>query len=226
MKKIFTLILALFLLINLSSVQAQTHFSFGARAGLNISNLSFDPDIPSQITKSSRTGFKFGAMAEIAFIPMLAVQIEPMYTTGGCELSGPLFVNGFTLVNGKATYKVSVLEIPILLKFKIPVAGSIMPYAFVGPNVAFVMSSKELDEPTGFNSSETDQKDNTASTLFSLDFGGGVGFKVTPLTVVMLDVRYSLGLSNMLNDKGKQSSGQTSVKTSGFQVVAGVMFGL
>jgi len=45
-----------------------------------------------------------------------------------------------------------------------------------------------------------------------------------PFTTLMLDVRYSLGLSNLLNDKG--GAANSSIKTTGFQIVAGVMFRL
>jgi len=226
MKKTLLPILSILLILSFSNINAQPHFAFGVRAGLNFSNLSFDPDIPSQITKSSRTGFMFGALAEIGFTPMLAIQVEPMYATGGAQISGPLFVNGFTPVNGKETFKISMLEIPILLKFKIPISGSVKPYVFAGPNIAFVTSSKELDEPNGFASNEIDLKDFVTSTNFSIDFGAGAGFNLTPLTVIMLDVRYSLGLSNALTDKGKLNVGFNSVKSTGFQIIAGVMFGL
>jgi len=227
MKKTLLLILSVLLIVTFTNTQAQTKISFGGRAGLSFSNLSFDPDIPSNVTKSSRTGFKFGALAEIGFIPMLAVQIEPMYATGGAQLSGPLYSNGFNSVSGNITYKLSYLEIPILLKVKIPIEKSnIIPYAFLGPNIAFVLSSKELDEPNGYASNEINLKDQTSSINFALDFGAGAGFSVNKQTTIMLDVRYSLGLANLLTDKGKQASGYNSVKTTGFQIVAGVMFGL
>lgn len=217
MKKIFVLILAATLIVASGNLQAQTHVSVGARAGLNIANFSFDPDVASGVTKSSRMGFKFGGALEIGFAPMFALQVEPMFLTGGTELSGQ---------GGKLTFKTSSIEIPILFKVKIPVAGSVTPYAFVGPNLSFVLSNKSLLE-SGGQSQETDWKDQTTSTNFSLDFGAGAGLKVAPLTTIILDVRYSLGLANMLNDKGKQLYGNDqSIKTTGFQIVAGVLFGL
>ncbi|MCL4548517.1 MAG: PorT family protein [Bacteroidetes bacterium] len=217
MKKIFVLILAAMLIVASSNIQAQTQVSFGARAGLNIANFSFDPDVATGVTKSSRTGFKFGGALEVGFAPMFALQVEPMFSTGGSELSGQ---------GGKLTFKTSSIEIPILFKVKIPVAGSVTPYAFVGPNLGFVLSSKSLLEAGG-QSQETDMKDQTSSVNFALDFGAGAGFKVAPLTTILFDVRYSLGLTNMLNDKGKQSFGNDqSIKTTGFQIIAGVMFGL
>lgn len=221
MKKILLPILSILLILTFSNINAQTHISFGVRAGLNIASLSFDPDLAGGINKSSRTGFKFGGALEVGFAPMFALQIEPMYSQGGCVLDNVPF--GFT--NGKVTFKVSYIEIPILFKVKIPVKGSVTPYAFVGPNLGLVLSANQLAEGGG-QSQETDIKDQTTSMVFALDFGAGAGIKVTPLTTVILDVRYSLGLSSVLNDKGKQVSGFNSIKSNGFQIVAGVMFGL
>ena len=221
MKKVVLPIISLLLILTFGNINAQTNISIGARAGLNIASLSFDPDIAGGINKSSRTGFKFGGALEIGFAPMFALQIEPMYSQGGCVLDNVSF--GFT--NGKVTFKVSYIEIPILFKVKIPVQGSVTPYAFVGPNLGLVLSANQLSEGGG-QSQETDIKDQTTSMVFALDFGAGAGIKVAPLTTVIIDVRYSLGLSSVLNDKGKQVSGFNSVKSNGFQIVAGVMFGL
>ena len=228
MKKIFTVLFALLLLTSLSNVNAQTTFSLGVRGGTNFGNLSFSPDIPSQDSKSSRTGFLFGAAAEIGFIPMLALEVQPTFITGGAQLSGPLYTNGFQTINGNITYKESSLAIPILIEVKIPIKGQpITPYAFLGPNVYFVMSSKELDEPNGYPSSESDQSDLITSVGFALDFGAGAAYKVSPQVSLTLDFRYSLGLTNMLNDKGKQTIGNDqSIKSTGFQVAVGAMYGL
>jgi len=206
------------LIVASNNIQAQTTISVGARAGLNIANLSFSPDIATGgLTKSSRTGFKFGGALEVGFAPIFALQAEPAFITGGSEISGP---------GGKITFKMSYIEIPILFKVRIPVPGAVTPYAFVGPNLGFVLSSKSLLEAGG-QSQETDWKDETSSVNFGLDFGAGAGFKVAPLTTILLDVRYSLGLTNMLNDKGKQSyGGDQSIKSTGFQILAGVLFGL
>lgn len=217
MKKLFVLLLVASLVIASSNMRAQTNISIGAKAGLNMANATFDPDLPGSVTKSSRTGFQFGGALAVGFAPMFALQVEPMFQSGGSEISGP---------GGKITFKTSFIEVPILFKVNIPVPGSVTPYAFVGPNIAFVMSSKQLAEITGFASNETDIKDQTSSINFSLDIGAGAGFKVAPLTTVTLDVRYSLGLANLLNDQGKQSTGYNSIKSTGFQILAGVMFGL
>ena len=149
---------------------------------------------------------------------MFALQIEPMYVQKGGSISA----------GGEETnIKLAYLEIPILLKLKIPTPGSITPYVFAGPNIGIALSASA---ETG--NQDTDIKDEITSTDFALDFGAGVGFKVAPLIVLVLDARYSLGLSDIFNDTGKQDFEQGTgiagqkIKTTGIQIVAGIMFDL
>ncbi len=229
MKKITVTVFAALFLLTFSSIQAQTTMSFGGNGGLNISNATFNPDLPTNQSKSSRTGFRIGGVAEFSFIPMLALQVEPTFLTGGTQVSGPLFYDANTgqIVNGNITYKTTYFQLPILLKFKVPVAGPVSPYVLAGPNLGFIMSAKELDEPSGgYQSSESDFKDQLKTLDFALNFGAGVGFSVVPGTTITVDFRYSLGLSDISSDKGKQQNGGRSIKTTGFQILAGVLFGI
>lgn len=211
MKK--TLLQALIAILFFSTITfAQLPFKLGVRAGLNIADLSWDPELPAGVEKSSRTGFKFGALAELGFIPMFAIQVEPMYVQKGGD---------FTQFGQEIKNNLTYLEIPILLKLKIPIPGPINPYVFAGPNIGFLLSASS--EAGG---QSTDIKDEISSTDFALDMGAGVGFKVAPLVVLILDARYSLGLSDILNDSGKQEIGNYKIKTTGIQIVAGIMFDL
>ena len=212
MKKVlFTVILAAVILL-CSDSYAQFKFRIGPRVGVNIANLSFDPDFQEGIDKSSRLGFKFGALAELGFAPMFAVQIEPMYVMKGAKLEAQ---------GAKRNINLSFIEIPILFKVKF-VAGSVTPYVFAGPDIGLLLSSNYEDEFNG-QTEETDIKDITSSIDFAIDLGAGVGFAVGPGAVIMFDVRYALGLSN-LNDDPNDT--QTTIKSSGIQIVVGAAFTL
>lgn len=208
MKKIIAVTIYLIILFCFQQINAQT-FSLGARAGLSLANLSFDPDLPSYVEKSGRTTVKLGVLAEVGFANMFALQVEPMYGQGGAKLSAG---------GQEETDKVSYFEIPILFKVKIPVSGPVTPYAFAGPNLAFVTSAKS---ETG--GQEYDIKDQVTSTNFGLDFGVGAGFKVAPLVSIILDVRYSLGLTNLLKE---QQGTDQKIKSTGIGILTGVTVGL
>jgi opacity protein-like surface antigen len=217
-----TLLILLFLS---STAFGQIPFKLGVRAGLDIGNLSFDPDITG-LDKSSRMGFKFGAMAELGFVPMFAIQIEPMYAQKGAVIEGN-FNTDLGVIHGKVTFKAAELEIPILLKLRIPTPGAITPYVFAGPNIAFILSSSQEVEAQGQNQ-DNDTKDQTSSTNFALDLGAGVELKIAPLTLLLLDARYSLGLSDLSKESPQDqlNGGHQSIKTRDIQILVGIMFGL
>ena len=216
MKRIFfPLFFILFFLS--STVFAQIPFKLGIKGGLNIANLSFDPALPSGSDNTTRTGLIAGAMVEFNLVPMFAIQAEPAYIQKGSKITASSTSNEVNL-------KLAYLEIPVVLKLNIPSPGNIKPYVFAGPNIGFRLSANS-ETPAG----EVDIKDETQSIDFALDFGAGAGFKIAPLVDLVIDARYSLGLSDILSDTGKQEFENTSgqkIKTTGIQITAGIMFGL
>lgn len=207
------------------AILAQPNIGIGAKAGINIANASYNPDLPAGFTKSSRTGFMFGGVVEIGLAGPLYIQAEPLYVQKGSVVEGTIGVDPFTLqpVTGKSTTKVGVFEIPILLKAKFP-AGPLKPYVFAGPSIGFLLAATETEEAQG-QSTDVDIKDQLSSTDIGLLFGAGAEFKVAPLVALTLDARYSLGLT----DLSKTVPGEVahrSIKTTGIQILVGVLFHL
>ena len=214
----------------LNSARAQVPISVGGKLGINFSTISYDPDLPSAISKSGGTGFAFGGVVEMGVGGPAYIQVEPMYISKGSSVEGPIFVTqGGQQVNGKTTNSLSFFEIPILFKAKFP-AGPVKPYGLFGPVIGFTLSAKSKDEPQGFPSEETDVKDKTSSTYFGLAFGGGAEFKVAPMISLTGDIRYVLGLNDLSKDQpaqqGQQQQAHQSVKASGFQFFVGALFHL
>ncbi|HTY01111.1 MAG TPA: porin family protein [Bacteroidota bacterium] len=200
---------------------AQMKFGVGMRVGMNFGTLSFNPDIyqvGTNISKTGRTGFMIGAMSELEFAKMFAVEFSPTYVMKG---GGYQDTQGGTDIG-----KYNELELPILFKVKF-LQGMIRPYAFVGPNIGLVMSATEALTPAGGQEQDTDVKSNTSSIDFALDFGGGAELMVMKNLGILMDVRYSLGLSN-INSATQQQPNETipTVHASGFQIMVGSMFHL
>jgi opacity protein-like surface antigen len=197
---------------------AQMEFGVGPVVGLNFGTVSFNPEnqYGGGVTQGGRTGIMFGAQAELGFAKMFYVVLQPTYVGKGYSLTAP---------QGTATIALNELEFPVLFKVKF-MKGVIRPYAFVGPNIAFVLSNTESFSVTGQTIPDIDLKPQTSSTDFALEFGGGAEYNVMPKMGITLDVRYSLGLGNLANPPavpGQPANTQT-VKASGFQILAGVMF--
>ena len=193
---------------------AQTEFGVGPIVGINFSSTSISPDpvYPAGYTKGGRTMIMFGAQAEVGFAKMFYIVLQPTYEGKGYQISGPA---------GSSTIAVNELDLPLLFKVKF-LQGVIRPYAFAGPDLGFVLTATRSYSITGLNRPDEDLKSNTASTDFAIDFGGGAEYNVMPKMGITLDVRYSLGLSNMANPPAGAAS-QTD-KGAGFQILAGVMF--
>jgi opacity protein-like surface antigen len=215
MKKLGLMIVLFVAVLTVSTAVAQITFAVGPKAGINFSSISYDPDLtlPAGVTKSGQTGIMFGAAAEIGFANMFAVQLEPTYNQKGDK-----FEQGSAKITDTGTF----LEIPILFKAKF-LQGSVKPYAFAGPSIGFVLTSKTKTEGVGAGyDGEVDTKSTTSSTDFAIAFGGGVQYLVAPKIGITGDVRYSLGLSNL----NKTAGSTQTVKTRGFQILFGALFHL
>ncbi|RPI73370.1 MAG: PorT family protein [Ignavibacteriales bacterium] len=211
------------LIIMSSSTLAQ--FSIGPRFGINLASVSNDPDYGSGVEQSSMLGFIFGASVELGIAGPFYIEVQPLYIQKGEDLKAQVAWNTQqgqqqldTDVSDRATY----LEFPVLFKIKIP-AGPIKPYGFVGPNIGINLSGTRT-----FKSSagEEEQDLNASSIDFALDFGAGVSFGVMPMMSLTFDVRYSLGLSNVLDVETPQGGTAPSANTRGIQLMIGAMFGL
>ncbi len=219
------LFVVLLLVGAVTAAYSQVTMSFGPKLGLAIANESYNPDLQSSIDKSSRTGFTGGAAFEMMFsgIP-LGIEADLFYTMGGTVLEGPVFANELGgPVTGTLTEKLTFIEIPVLLKGKFPTGTPVSPYVYAGPSLGFLAAAKDLQEPTGYLSDEVDGSSDYTSTDFSLVFGAGADFKIESKVAVTFDIRYGLGLTDMVKNPLPD---QSTLKTNGLSFLIGCMFQL
>jgi hypothetical protein len=123
---------------------------------------------------------------------MFAVQPEIYYSMKGAKLK-----DQYNDLNLKLTY----VEIPILLQFIVPLKGTpVKPLLFVGPAMGLNLTAKNERTNNG-QATEEDFKDLIKSTDLGLVFGGGISLPLGK-NQLGIDVRYSLGLSNIGKDTG------------------------
>lgn len=223
--KRFAVVVAV-LLVAVASTRAQIQFGIGLKTGLNLSTVSADPDPYAGLSavgisskKSGGTSFSVGAAAEVGFAKMFAIAIEPGYTQKSAK---------WELTQGQATASdertVGYLQVPILFRVKF-IEGPVRPYAFVGPNLGLVLSSKQKVQGfANIQDGEYDAKSTTSSLDFGLEFGSGAEFKVAKQISLTGDVRYNLGLSNLDNSPAQQGGQALSVKSRSFVILLGVLF--
>jgi len=203
MSVFFVLLLALCIVLPAS---AQVHL--GVLGGLNLANLSVDPD--EGVDFSSRTAFGFGGVLDYGLGEYIALHLEPMYLQKGTEAKE----EGVDI-----EVKLAYLEVPLMLKYAFGTSGT-KPYVIAGPTIGFNLSAKVKGSEGGV-SAEIDVKDDIKSIDFGLAFGGGVSLPMGNNTI-FVEGRYSLGLSDINDD----SSDDTEIKTKGIQIMAGITFPL
>ncbi len=223
------------LLSAFSTVDAQVKFGFGPRIGFNLGGMSFDPDqsanIPS-VSKTGRFGMMFGGVGEVEFGGMFAGELGIIYVMKG----GGYSQSGQAAATVTLDEKFSELCFPILFKVKF-LRGPFHPYGFVGPNLGIILSATEtLTNAQGTKDTDLKNLPNVGSVIsgmdFSLDFGGGAEYMLSKNMGVQVDMRYSLGLSNIWNEPAQQQQQQqqqqpaqtTTWHTHGFQIMLGTMF--
>lgn len=201
MKKITMSLLAIFAFSGAALAQTPD-IKIGAKAGLNISNISDLDD------SKSKTGFHVGAVAEIFITEKFSVQPEIIYSTQGAKQEETVYFMGVS-AKFKATTKLDYLNIPIMAKYYIIDGLNVQ----AGPQVGFNVKSEAKMEANG-ESETMDMKSDTKKVDFGLNLG--VGYEL-PIGV-FFDARYNLGLSKISKE------GDNSAKNRVFQISVGYKF--
>jgi hypothetical protein len=192
---------------------AEVTFGFGLKGGVSMAKLNevyFGESYPS----TSMTKPLFGGFLAINLNEMFTFQPEIYYLTKGGvwdeDFDGDNFLYEDTL---------NYVHVPLLAKVHLIKEGKANPILFAGPAVNILVSSNKkltingvIDEDRSF--------DEIKSTAFSLVFGGGIEIMLNKIKLI-LDVRYDLGLDNLIKPEFAED---WSYKSKTLMFVAGVGF--
>lgn len=154
----------------------------GLEGGLNIADIYGD----DAEDWNSRMAFCAGAFLTLSLVDMFAIQPEVLYARKGTRWEEEYAGETYT-----ATLTLDYLEIPLLAKLSMPLAGIVKPNLFFGPGLGILLSAKVKGEGV-----ETDIKDDTKSTDFGFVVGAGLDFDLA-MSKVTLSGRYTLGLTSI-----------------------------
>ncbi|WP_040278587.1 porin family protein [Psychroserpens damuponensis] len=199
MKKL--MLLAAVAVFGLSSVNAQ-EVKFGAKAGLNMSNIGGDAD-----DLDGLTSFHLGGVAEIVISDKFSVQPELVYSAQGAKNE-----ETFEGITFESKLKLDYLNIPIMAKYYVAEGFSVE----AGPQIGLLLSANEEFEGGG-ESGEEDVKDG----FKGIDFGFGIGAGYKMDSGLNFSARYVLGLSNIADG---EESDDYSIQNNVFQISVGYFF--
>ena len=188
---------------------ASSQVRFGIVGGLNLANVSIDPD--EGLDFKNRTALGVGGVLDFGLGNIVFIHFEPMFLQKGTKVE-----EGGSKLEIDADY----IEVPLLLKFAFGTSGT-KPYIMVGPTLGILMSAKWKVTAEGI-SAEVDVKDTTKGIDFGVSFGAGVSMPLGQNSL-FVEARYALGLTNFNDDP---EDPDTDIKTKGIQVFAGMTFPL
>jgi len=220
MKNVITILIAA-VLVSFGFQQAEAQdqeMRFGAKAGISLYNITTSVSgggMSIDATSDSRLGFALGAYAIIPFHEMFAFQPELMFVQKGGKESDDDddFFNG-----GDTELILNYLDIPLLVRFNVPVDAPVSPYLTAGPVLGIFLSGTEKFD------GESESIDEGINTLnFGLSLGAGVAYNQ-----FHFDLRYEFGLSNIFDDEEDDDDFfgpiDFDVTTSGLMLTVGYTF--
>ena len=185
--------------------------TFGIMAGVNLAKISGD----GTDALDSRTGWLGGVFVTFHLTNTFAIQPEALYSQRGASADAG---SGFD-----ATIKMDYIDIPVLLRYDIPVVGPIRPFFVAGPAFGIQAKCAISGEGEGVSASvDCDQLNEDPEASFdpkTFDLSGVVGagldFRLGGHTL-MLGARYQHGFSDVVKD--------ASAKSRTWSIVAGLGF--
>jgi len=204
--------MALILVLVAGSATAGS-LSKGVKAGVNLARVTNDFAGDSD----HAMGIAAGLSLSYDLVPGFKIQPEILYVQQGGKYDVTLFdTGGMPLGTGELKWKLNYIQVPVLARLEVPVAGAILP-AFMG-GVAVSFKSGATYELDAAASSDDGDLEDIKSTDLSLIMGMGFKFGAGPAGITV-DVRYVKGLNN-INDSGTA----VEVKNESIQALAGFSF--
>lgn len=203
------------LLLLLPGVVSAQQISIGFRGGVASTTAAVDPEL----SLAARTGMLLTAGAEFQFMESLGLQGEVQFVQRGARIALP---TGIGRVVG--TYELDYVQFPLLLKTGLS-EGNLRVFALAGPTLGLLFSAQARGSVAGIDTTLSATNDFKKSE-WGLEFGGGTEIMLDSMIALTADLRYTIGLTNVLNQSDFPPLQLNEMKLSGLKVSIGVLFRL
>ncbi len=213
MKKLFgILVAALFLSVVGPQAASAGTIDLGVKGGLSLSNFSWSGGGPSDAYSWLKEPV-FGAFLAFNLNETFAIQPEVFLWKGGAY-----YEDDYEGSTYKAEIVLTYIHVPVLAKVHLAKEGKLRPILFAGPAISFLAKAANKYYVDGVLEDEDDIKEYLKGTDISAVFGGGLEIVLDKIMLV-LDIRYNLGLAN-IDNKGTE----TTIKNKAVMIMAGIGF--
>jgi opacity protein-like surface antigen len=209
MKTVLNIFIGLFLLCTSVDLDAQ----FGVRAGVNLANMSVDPQ-EEGVSFGTKLGLGIGVFYKLAVADNFAIQPELNFMQHGSKFDLELFG-----VKAESSFNFNYLQVPVLAKYGFGDMEGTNFYVQGGPylglGIGKVKSETCLDGECETEEQEYgDGEDGPKNPDFGLQLGAGVNINSN----ISVDARYILGLQNLAQSE------EGSLKHNGIFISVGYSF--
>jgi hypothetical protein len=208
-KKLFSVLVVLSLLWVVPAGAGPGDVTLGFKGGLNLANMGGD-DISGT---DSKTGFGGGGVLDYDFSNTFALQTEVLYMQKGFKEEE----FGIT-----AKFNLNYIEVPVLAKIIIGAkpGAKALPHILAGPAVAIEVGCNVSGELGGTSASIDCDDPGVGIKTKSVDvgavFGAGIDILAGAKGKVTFDARYTLGLTNVIDE-----TPTPSVKNQNISILVG-----
>lgn len=203
-----SLVLSLFALLSVVSpiIAQETEHTIGAKVGFASSSFR-GADIDDVSRRNLVTAGVFYQLAPGRGI--FALQPELLYAPKGGSYENES-------LNIREDYRLEYLELPVLLKFAIPIDETIYPNIFFGPQVGFRLSETYDVSTTSGSGLTISRNPDTRGVDYGGVFGGGVDFRLDGFWIG-LGGRYTLGFNEI-----QEADQASDIQNGAFSLQLGV----
>ena len=203
MMRVRTIVWCLVLLGGASPAAAQG-FTYGAKAGVNISTLALDPDGGGDGYKN-QLGLVAGVFAVKRLSGRLDLQPEGLFSMKGASAD---------VTGASANVRLDYIDVPVLIRYRIQGSDRRSIHVFGGPSFNFLLRARSISD-LGDTKIEQDVTDDVERFELAVVGGVGVGFGRW-----MVEGRYGYGIS----DTDKDTSDDVKVRNRVVSVLGGFRF--
>lgn len=168
--------------------------ALGVRGGLSVSGISGDdPPAPR-----SKLGIGVGSFLTIGLSDRFTLQPEVLFVSKGASWgeSEATDANGSIIGTTETLTVLDYIEIPVLLRWSLPVGGALRPVLFAGPAAAF-----EVGERMALTGALERDEDTDALEDFDVGAAAGAGVEMIGFGGIWsLEGRYTAGLRSLAKD--------------------------